>query len=140
MVVAMGPFMRMMEVPAHPVVLVVAMGYGGMAAVRAMCVVGAVAVAIVIWCALVGVLVVGFHLVIIHVIIMGMMKVAGVKVVHVAGVFDLRVLTLRAVFMLVFAVGCTIRHWNESCTRWALRIPGQTGHIALAGNLLPRPS
>ena len=101
-VVAMIP-MRMMQVPIHQVVDVIAVRYRGMAAARAMRVVGVVTFAVV-GNAAVGVCARDLDDVLVVVVLMGAMQMPVMQVAHMVPVLDGDVAAVRAVGMVVIFV------------------------------------
>lgn len=79
---------RMVEMPVHQVVGVIAVGHGLVTAARAVLVTGLVRAAVVIGRTALGIRFVDRDRVLVHVVSMGMMQVAVVQVVHMIAVLD----------------------------------------------------
>lgn len=109
---------RMVEMPVHQVVGVIAVGHGLVTAARAVLVTGLVRAAVVIGRTALGIRFVDRDRVLVHVVSMGMMQVAVVQVVHVVGMAYSCVSTIGAVLVVVALVySVTIAHLRFSLVR-----------------------
>jgi hypothetical protein len=102
--------MRVVQVVAHPVILVTFMGDGRMATIFAVVVAVVVTRTLVVGGALGGVLVVLFHGVVVHMVAVWMMQVPVMQVIHVTRVFYFGMGTIRSMLVSVFGMGCAIGH------------------------------
>lgn len=101
---------RMVQVALDEVVHVVAVGYGFVAAARAVLVVGGVGLAVVLRSACVGILRAHLDRMLVIVALVGVMEVAVVQVVDVTVMFDGAVSAAGAVDMLMSLMDCMFGH------------------------------